>query len=182
MFPPLKMNFNTLRKILLLCTTEVPIFDHQGKIFIQRNGIAMASVLGPIFSNFYMSVLENKGFNNINKPNIYLRYANVKLLLTNSTDEINTIQETFQNNFVLIFTQEINANNKIPFLGILIDTSNIDRFITSTYKKPTNINTCTLNFQSECPFHHKRTIIKTLISWANQLSSSQTIFLYELKI
>ena len=49
-------------------------------------------------------------------------------------------QETFQNNSVLNFTQEININNKITFLGILIDTSNIDRFITSTYKKSTNIN------------------------------------------
>ena len=47
--------------------------------------------------------------------------------------EINTIQETFQNNSVLNFIQEIN-NNKIPFLGVLIDTNNTDRFITSTYK------------------------------------------------
>ena len=49
--------------------------------------------------------------------------------------KINTIQETFQNNSVLNFKQEININNKIPFLSVLIDTSNIDRFTTSTYKK-----------------------------------------------
>ena len=123
----------------------------------------MGSVVGPILSNFYMSA--------INKPNIYLRYAD-NILLTNSTDEINTIQETFQNNSVLNFTQEINITNKIPFLGVLIDTSNIDRFTTSTYKKPTIINPCTLNFHSECPFCYKRTIIKTLISRAKLLSSS----------
>ena len=51
-----------------------------------------------------MSPLENKVFNTINKPNIYLRYADDILLLTNSTYEINTIQETFQNNSVLDFT------------------------------------------------------------------------------
>ena len=133
--PPLKINSNTLQKILLLCTTEVPFYDPCGNIFIQRDGIAMGSVLGPIFSNFYMSALENKVFNTINKPNIHSRYADDILLLTYSTDEINTIQETFQNNSVLNFTQEININNKIPFLGVLIDTSNIDRFITFTYKK-----------------------------------------------
>ena len=55
--------------------------------------------------------------------------------LPNSTDEINTIQETFQNNSVLNFTQEININHKIPFLSVLIDTSNIDRFTISAYKK-----------------------------------------------
>ena len=81
-----------------------------------------------------MSALENNVFNTINKPNIYLRYADNIFLLTNSTDEVNIIQEIFQNNSVLNFTQEININNKIPFLGVLIDTSNIVQFTTSTYK------------------------------------------------
>ena len=80
-----------------------------------------------------MTALENKVFNTINKPNIYLRSDDDILLLTNCTDEIVTIQETFQNNSVLNFTQEININNKIPLLGVLIDTINIDRFITSTH-------------------------------------------------
>ena len=102
-------------------------------------------------------------------------YADDILLLTNDTYEINTIQETFQNNSVLNFTQEININNKIPLLSVLIDTNNIDQFITSTYKKPTNINPCTLNFQSECPFSYKRAIIKTLISRAKLLSSSTNL-------
>ena len=48
-------------------------------------------------------------------------------------------------------------------------------------KKPTNINPCTLNFQSECPFRYKRTIIKTLISRTKLLSSFWTLFLNELK-
>ena len=110
-------------------------YEPHGNIFIQRDGIAIGSVLGPVFRNFYTSALVKKVFDTINKPNIYLRYADDILLLTNSSDEINTIQETFQNNSVLSFTQEINTNNKIPFLGVLIDTSNIDRFITSTYIK-----------------------------------------------
>ena len=76
-----------------------------------------------------MSDFENKVFDTINKPKIYLRYADNILLLTNST-EINIIQETFQNNPVLNFTQDINIKNKISFLGVIIDTSNIDLFTT----------------------------------------------------
>ena len=49
----------------------------------------------PIFSNFYMPDLKNNDFNSIKKTNIYLRYADDILLLINSTDEINIIQETF---------------------------------------------------------------------------------------
>ena len=84
--------------------------------------------------NFYMSTLENKFFfYTINKPNFYLSYADNILLLTNSTYEINTIQETFQNNSVLNFTQ-ININNKIPFLGVLIDPRGVEFQVCSINK------------------------------------------------
>ena len=72
--------------------------------YSSKDGMVMGLDLGPIFGNFYMSALENKGFDTINKPNIYLRYADDILLLTNSTDEITIIQETFQNNSVHNFT------------------------------------------------------------------------------
>ena len=60
-------------------------------------------------------------------------------LLTNITYEINTIQETFQNSSVLSFIQKININKKIPFLDVLMDTNNINRFITSRYLKKKNL-------------------------------------------
>ena len=70
----------------------------------------MGSVFGPIFSNFYMSDLENKVFNTINKPNIYFRYADDILLLTYSTDEINIIKQTFQNYpFVILHKKSIST-------------------------------------------------------------------------
>ena len=52
----------------------------------------------------------------------------------------------------LNFTHELNKNNKISFLQVLIDTNNSNNFTTSTYKKPSNNNSCTINFKSECPF------------------------------
>ena len=114
---------------------------------------------GTHFHKFYVSAPENKVFNAINKPNIYLRYAD-DILLTNSTDEIKLILETFQNIYVPNFTQQIKINNKIPFFGVLIVSSNIYSFTTSTYKYFTNINRCTPNFHIAYPFCYKRTIIK----------------------
>ena len=58
--PPLKINPNILRKLILTCTTEVPFYDNLGNIYVQTDGVSMGSVLGPIFSNFYMSDLENR--------------------------------------------------------------------------------------------------------------------------
>ena len=86
-------------KLLLTCTTEVPFHDHLGNIYIQTDGVSMRSVLGPIFSKFYMSDLENRIFNSIKKPPIYLRYVNDILILANNINKINILQDTFQKKF-----------------------------------------------------------------------------------
>ena len=105
----------------------------------------MGSVLGSIFSNFYMSDLKDKIFNSIRKPPIYLRYVDDILILANNINEIN-IQDTFPKIQFFYFTHELNKNNKISFLDVIIDTNINNNFTTSTYKKPSNNNSCTLNF------------------------------------
>ena len=81
----------------------------------------MGSVLGLIFSNFYMSDLENKISNSIRKPSIYQRYVDI-FILANDVNEINMLLATFQKNSVLNFTHALNKNNKIFFLDVLIYT------------------------------------------------------------
>ena len=56
-----------------------------------------------------------------------------------------------------------------------------NNFTTSTYKKPSSNNSCTLNFKSECPFRYKKAIIHNLISCAKLISSSKTIFYKEVE-
>ena len=180
LLPPLKINPNILKKILLICTTEVPFYDHKGNIYIQKDGVSMGSVLGPLFSQFYMCNLENNIFNSIKNPQIYLRYVDDILILSNNHQEITKLQKEFQKNSVLNFTIELNKNNRIPFLDVLIDTNN-NKFTTSTYKKPVNKNSSTLNFQSECPYRYKKAIINNLLTRAKLISSSKTIFYTELK-
>ena len=54
-------------------------------------------------------------------------------MLTNSNDEIN--KRPFKIILFSISHKESVINNKMPFLSALIDTNNIDRFITCTNKK-----------------------------------------------
>ena len=154
--------------------------NHLGNIYVQRDGISMRSVLSPIFSNFYMFDLENRISNSIKNPLIYLRYVDDILILIKNINEINMLQNTFKKNSVLNFTHELNKNNKISFLDVLIDSNN-NNFTTSTYKKPSNNNSCTLNFKSECSFRYKKAIINKLISHAKLISSSKTIFYKEIE-
>ena len=76
---------------------------------------------------------------------------------------------------------ELNKNNKISFLDVLIDTNDNNNFTSFMYKKPSNNNSCTLNFKSECPFRYKKAIINNLISRAKLISSSKTIFYKEIE-
>ena len=160
--PPLKINPNILRKLLLTCTTEVPFHDHLGNIYIQTDGVSIGSVLGPIFSNFYMSDLKNRIFNSIKKPLIYLRYVDDILILANNINKINILQDTFQKNSVLNFTHELNKNNKISFLDVLIDTNNNNNFTTSTYKNPLVITPVPSTLKVNAPSDIKKQL---LIIW-----------------
>ena len=54
----------------IIAIFRINSINPHGNIFIQREEIAMGSVLDPFFSNLYMSALENKVFNTINIPNI----------------------------------------------------------------------------------------------------------------
>ena len=81
------------------------------------------------------------------KPPIYLRYVDDILILSKNINEINIVQDTFQNNSVLNFTHKLNKNNKISFLDVLIDSNNNNNFTMSTYKKPCSNNSCTLNLK-----------------------------------
>ena len=79
------------------------------------------------------------------------------------------------------------CTNIFSFLDVLIDTNNNynnnnnNNFTTSSFKKPSNDNSCTLNFKSECPFRHKKVVINNSISHAKLISSSKTIFYKEIK-
>ena len=173
--PPPKIKSDTLRKLLLACTTQVPFVDHNGNLYTQINGVSMGSCLGPTFSEFYMSHIENKTFQTENKPRLYLRYVDDILILINNTDDIIRLRNAFQNNSVLTFTYELNKQNRIPFLDVLIDSSG-DIFTTSPYRKPTSENSCLLNFKSECPNRYKIAVIKNFIYRAKTISSNDNIF------
>ena len=140
----------------------------------------MGSVLGPTFAEFYMSHLENNIFAESPKPRLYVRYVDDILILTINVDEVTQLRSKFEANSVLNFTIELNKNNIIPFLDVLVDNSS-EKFITSTYKKPTSVNSPLLNYHSECPHRYKVAVIKSLINRAKNISSSYIIFMKELR-
>ena len=67
--------------------------------------------------------------------------------------EIKKLRDLFQENSVLKFTYEMNINNKLPFLDVLVQTSE-SKFKTSVYHKPSDQGTC-LNETVNVPINTK---------------------------
>jgi hypothetical protein len=53
---------DTLRKLLIICTTKTPFKSPDGSIYQQIDGVSMGTPLGPTIANYYMCNLENKTF------------------------------------------------------------------------------------------------------------------------
>ena len=81
--------------------------------------------------------------------------------------------------YIYIYTKSLFTYIYIYIYNIYIHI--YDNFTTSTYKKPSSNNSCTLSFKSECPFRYKKAIIHNLISCAKLISSSKTIFYKEVE-
>ena len=169
--PPPKIPQDILKQLLYLCTREAPFRCPQGKLYVQIEGVAMGSPLGPTFANFYMGDLEQRTFKDKSKkPHIYARFVDDIFVQVENINELETLRQQFQENSVLQFTYELNVNNKLPFLDVYVDASD-HKFRTKVYRKPTSQGNC-LNGNSECTDKYKYSVISNYLNRAYRISDS----------
>ena len=170
-----KIPKNLLRELLILCTSNAPFRHINGKLFYQKEGIAMGSPLGPTFANFYMGHIENKVLNDLNiKPAVYTRYVDDVFVMVENENKLLELKKKFEDASILKFTYEISKNNKIPFLDVNVQILK-NKFVTSVYTKETNDGNL-INYDSECPSRYKIGTIVTLLNRALKVSSDWQIF------
>jgi len=176
--PPPKMPKKILKQMLELCTKKAPFRSPDGGVYLQVEGVAMGSPLGPTFANFYMGHLEQKVLSNQHlKPTLYGRYIDDIFLQVINLEQLNELKDLFQENSVLNFTYEIGINNKLPFLDVMVH-SNEGEFHTTVYHKPTNHGTC-LNANSECCDLYKNSVINNYLNRAFKITKNWTDFNHE---
>ena len=177
--PPPKIPKQILKNFLEICTKEAPFRCPEGKMYLQVEGVAMGSPLGPTFANYYMGNLEKVTFKEpSNKPHLYARYMDDTFIQVHTEAEILNLRENFQRNSVLNFTYELSQNKKLPFLDVLVDNSG-HKFKTSVYHKPTDQGIC-MNGDSECVEKYKISVISNYINRAFKISSTWSEFHTEL--
>ena len=110
-----------MKKLLELAVCNVP-FRFREKHYIQCDGVAMGSPLGPILADIFMSNLEKKlnKFSS-NKPLIWYRYVDDILCIFNTEQNINNVLTSINRWHKNIkFTIEKEKEKKINFLDVLI--------------------------------------------------------------
>ena len=168
---PPKIPKEILRKLLELCTKEAPFMCPEGNLYVQTEGVAMGSPLGPTFANFYMGDLENRVFKTVtDKPNIYGRYVDDIFVQIEDLSQLIQLRDAFQSHSVLNFTYEVSTNGSLPFLDVLVKNYN-DKFVTQVYHKPTDHGHC-LNGLSECTDKYKTSVINNYLNRAYKLTET----------
>ena len=169
--PPPQISAHILQELLQLCTKKAPFKCPKGNMYVQIEGVAMGSPLGPTFANFYMGNLEKTIFSNSDlKPSIYARYVDDTFVQVKNEEELINLKNQFQNNSKLNFTYELSVNNKLPFLDVLVEPHE-DTFNTQVYHKPTDNGNC-MNGDSECPEKYKVSVITNYLNRAYKVSKT----------
>ena len=170
--PPLNLSRGILEKLLLACTTEAPFRGPDGRLYRQKDGIAMGSPLGPLFANFYMCNLENSVLQDDSlRPSIYCRYVDDIFIDVRDVTQLEELKAAMEQKSVLKFTHEISTDNCIPFLDVFVKTDENGAISTSVYRKATDGGHC-LNACSECPMRYKVSVVRAFVRRATHHCSS----------
>ena len=120
-----------------------------------------------------MEDVEERAFTTFAKPPRYWkRFVDDTFCIMNSAilqeffQHINKIEKSIK------FTMEKEENSSIAFLDINVTRREDGSFKTSIYRKPTHTNRY-LNFQSNHPNSHKRSVVNSLINRAKMLVSDE---------
>ena len=163
-----------LREMILLCTKDVA-FTFNNETYVQHDGVAMGSPLGPCLANIFVGILERKHhleiFANCKK---YLRYVDDTFVVCRDVDQVYRLQ-TVLNSFHpnLQFTVEIEDNNQLPFLDVLVIRDS-EKTKTKTYRKST-WSGIFLHFHSFTPLAYKIGLVRTLFDRLRKICSAEFV-------
>jgi len=171
----LNLEREELTQLLEVATTN-QLFQFDGQLYEQTDGVAIGSPLGPLMANVFMCHLEDKVACDGMVPSLYKRYADDTLAKMPNTDTAADFLTTLNGlHSSLKFTiMELPADNRIPFIGIEI-IKNGTELETCVYRKPTNTGLL-LHIQSHVDKRYKTGLLKTLLHRAYALSSTMEAF------
>ena len=139
---------------LLTLATKHRLFQFNGKLYEQVDGVAMGPPLGPLMANAFMCSLEENLSKSKNLPSFYNRYVDDTLTKQSSLESESFLSILNNCHPSLSFTMEVEQVGKMSFLGMEI-TKKDGRLETKVYIKPTNTGLL-LHYHSHIDKRYKR--------------------------
>ena len=143
-----------MNDLLCLCTKHVH-FTYSRHIYIQIDGVAMGSPLGPLLAKTFMISLEEAILPSIKKhvvhwkryvddTHAYIDPSKIEFVL----EKLNSCHTNIQS------THEIEENQKITFLDVLITRTRDNKLETTVFRKETNTDLyITWNLHASIPYY-----------------------------
>ncbi|XP_022788722.1 uncharacterized protein LOC111328527 [Stylophora pistillata] len=160
---------------LLNNSTKHQLFQFEGNLYEQIDGVAMGSPLGPLMANAFMCSIEDRLEEQGKMPGFYKRYVDGTLSIMADTETAEMFLATLNESHPSVsFTMELAVNGKLSFLGTEIMQRNC-RLETKVYKKPSDTDLL-LHYQSHVDVRYKQSLLKTMVNRAFKLSSKWQFF------
>ncbi|XP_037505083.1 uncharacterized protein LOC119381202 [Rhipicephalus sanguineus] len=159
-----------LRKLLSFCLANT-YFSFDKVFYKQVHGAPMGASVSVTAANLTMEWLENRALASFSpSPRIFLRYVDdCFCVIERSALEAFTAHLNNQSTAIQ-FTVEMEANQRLPFLDVLVKRTN-GALSFSVYRKGTHTGRY-LNFKSVHPDTHKRSVVASLLGRANRLCTN----------
>ena len=161
-----------MREMLILCVNYFN-FTFESRTFVQTDGVAMGSLLGPVLVDIFMIELENSLLPKLTKYiTFWKRYVDdtICFVKISTTEFIISVLNSFDKNIQFTFEEE--NDETIPFLVILISRKRND--ITKRVYQKSTCNDTYLNWNAIAPAKWKRGTLKTLVERACYLFNRST--------
>ena len=164
--------------LLDLCLNATYL-QFQNVVYWQVHGTAMGSPVSVTITNLVMEDIEQRALSTFRTPlQFWKRYVDdtctaiQPCIIEEFHQHLNSIEPSIQ------FTYEIEQNNQLPFLDNRQDDCSI---LTSVFRKSTHTDRY-LHFNSHHPQLHKQSVVRTLFSRAESLSSCPLKSIEELHV
>ena len=160
---------------LLRASTKDQLFQFNGQLYEQTDGVAMGSPLGPLLANVFMGSIEETLELAGKMPPFYKRYVDDTLTIMPDTKSAANFLQVLNNCHTSVkFTMETEVNGLLPFLGMQL-LNRAPQIETKVYIKPTNTSLL-LHYQRHVDMRYKRGLLRIMLDRAYRLSSCWSYF------
>ena len=163
---------------LLEIATMNQLFQFNGELYEQTDGVAMGSPLVPLLANVVMCHIENQLEQKSMISSFYRRYIDDTLVTMPNTESATDFLQVLNSvHPSLSFTMELEHDDSIPFRGTVLTRCG-GTLTTEVYRKPTDTGLL-LHFQSHVDSRYKKDLVNTVVNRGYRLSSTKEGFAKE---